>query len=1100
VANCEGVGLNFTHLNTVSYYSFRYGVVSPEALALKAAELEMPGIALTDRDGLSGAVEFFQACSRYGIKAHIGAHLEIAHGTRTSHFVALARNADGFIALNRLVTAHHEVGITFDALEVIANLTNAQQGLVILLGPDSELANCVLHAHFHSAQTILLQWQKSGFDIRPEIISHRTEYARNHKSSFYSTHFARQYFNWSLDHSLEPILTNAVRYLTKNQARTADLLDATRNLTTLSTHSVLQHNQEAYFHTADGMYSLAEEICGTKSRAEKLVGQTVLLADSLEVTSETLGIGKVFLPELSSITNSQHETKSTLWNLPVVQPYSDQMRQNETVKANQLLRDRCLSAYRSYPQTEESKSRLEAELAVIFQLDFSRYFLTVATIVDDIKSKGIRVAARGSGAGSFVNYLLGISVLDPLEYGLLMERFLSPLRNSLPDIDIDVESHRRLEIYDDISQRFGSQRVAAVAMFDTYRVRQAIRDVGRALGLPAGEIGVFAKAFPRIRAKSVRGALEEFAELRSSTVHKLAQTGYLNRMLDLVESLDGLPRHIALHPCGVLVSDARFVNRIALQTSNQGFPLSQYGKDDVETLGLLKLDVLGIRMQSAMAYAVSEIKRTESKDIVLDAIDFKDSSTFHLIQSTKTLGCFQIESPGQRELIGKFSPGTFNDIIIDISLFRPGPVKSDMITPFLEGRHGWKEVEYLHPQLQEILSETSGVVVFHEQVIKVLSEMTGCSYAEADLKRRQFGQADYLRQLRAWFYSSALKRKFNLDAIDRVWDILVSFASFGFCKAHAAAFAIPTYQSAWLKQHFPAAFYAGILTHDPGMYPKRALVHDARLRGVPILPIDINKSVAEYCVEECSSGWGVRIGLSEIKNISVTEVESIVLNQPFSSLFDFYQRAEVSRTQVETLITLGAFDALHPMVTRRDLLLYLHDIAKEPLDNLFVFEPEIEKSGLSDFTIGEKLQNELEVLGIDLTTHVLNLYSDITSKLPITYSENLLNSRSGQEVVVVGMKVSTQTPPMRSGKRVIFITLDDATGPVDVTFFADSHDEYASTLFTSSLLLVRGVVRRTGPRGVSIRGIACWDLQGISSDNLRKVSRTIHQQSALSAG
>lgn len=1087
----------FTHLNTVSYYSFRYGVASPIAIAQRAAELAMPGVTLVDRDGLSGAVEFFQACSLYGIKAHIGVNLEIVTDQHTSRFIALARDSRGFKALNRLVTAHHEVGITFDVLETVAGLMSAHTGLVILLGPESQLAESILHGRYSAAERTLASWRKTGFEIQSEIVSHRTEYGMNKQASLYSTHFARQYFQWSSDHSLEAVLSNAVRYLERAEAKTADVLDATRNLTTLSSGS--SHNQEACFHDEKHMKRLAYEITGNKSKAERLIHQTCQLADSLEVTSDTLGIGKVFLPELSVILNPMTHQIQTRWDSSPVKERSLHEQKLETTTANRILRDRCFRAYSQYQGSEQSDVRLQSELDVIFELGFSTYFLTVATIVDNIKAKGIRVAARGSGAGSFVNYLLGISVLDPLQYGLLMERFLSPLRNSLPDIDIDVESDRRLEIYNDISERFGVQRVAAVAMFDTYRVRRAIRDVGRSLGMPTGEIGVFAKAFPRIRARSVREALEEFPELRSSSVAKLAKTGQLNQMLNLVESLDGLPRHIALHPCGVLISDASFIDRIALQTSNQGFPLSQYGKEDVETLGLLKLDVLGIRMQSAMAYAVDEIYRTQEDTIDLDSINFADPATFELIQSTKTLGCFQIESPGQRELIGKFAPDTFNDIIIDISLFRPGPVKSDMITPFLEGRHGWKDVPFLHPRLKDILQETSGVVVFHEQVIRILSEMTGCSFAEADLKRRQFGEKEHIRNLRSWFYSAALKNRFDLDVIDRVWEILVSFASFGFCKAHAAAFAIPTYQSAWLKQHFPAAFYAGVLTHDPGMYPKRAIVQDARLHGVPVLPVDINRSVAEYQVEQTPQGWGIRIGLADIKSISQDEVESIVEHQPYRNLFDFYQRAAVSSTQAEALISLGAFDRVHPRVTRRDLLLHLHDLTKQPVDNLFVFDPDIEPSGLSDFTLSEKLQIELETLGIDMSAHILELYRETLMRLPITYSKDLLSCRSKKEVLVVGIKVSTQTPPMRSGKRVIFVTLDDATGPIDVTFFTDTQDTYAHTIFSSSLLLARGVVRKTGPRGISLRGTGCWDLQSVAGDNSLVVSLA-HHKSALSAG
>ena len=360
--------------------------------------------------------------------------------------------------------------------------------------------------------------------------------------------------------------------------------------------------------------------------------------------------------------------------------------------------------------------------------------------------------------------------------------------------------------------------------------------------MPAGDIDAFAKSFPHIRARDARNALADLPELRTSGFGRLAASGQLDDFLDLVERLDGLPRHVALHPCGVLLSDLSLLDRTPVERSAAGFAMSHFDKDDVEEMGLLKLDVLGVRMQSSMAHALDEIERTTGERIELDDHELDDPDTFALISSAQTLGCFQIESPGQRELIGKFAPQTFADLIIDISLFRPGPVKSDMVTPFLRARQGWNEPVYLHDTLRPALEETYGVVVFHEQVLRIVATMTGCSLAEADETRRTLGSPEGQDDIRAWFYPAALGRGYDLPTVERVWDVLRAFASFGFCKAHAAAFALPTYQSAWLKAHHPAAFYAGVLTHDPGMYPKRLILDDARNRDVAVLGLDINAS------------------------------------------------------------------------------------------------------------------------------------------------------------------------------------------------------------------------------------------------------------------
>ena len=500
--------------------------------------------------------------------------------------------------------------------------------------------------------------------------------------------------------------------------------------------------------------------------------------------------------------------------------------------------------------------RLDDELEIIRTLGYASYFLTVGDVTQMIRELGIRSAARGSGAGSIVNYLLGISGIDPIRHGLLMERFLSPLRRSLPDIDIDVESARRLEVYDAILERYGHERCATVSMMDTYKVRHAIRDVGAALGMPVGEIDAIAKAFPHIRARDARMALRDLPELRATGLAREAaagEWGTFDMFFRLVESLDGLPRHIAMHPCGVLLSDATLLDRTPVEQSFLGYPMSQFDKEDVEDLGLLKLDVLGIRMQSSMAHAVEEIERTEGHHIDLDdevQVPFDDQRTYDMISAAKTLGVFQIESPGQRELVGKSGIETFEDIIADISLFRPGPVKSDMITPYLEVKQGWKELSYLHDDLRPILERTRGVVVYHEQIIEMIAEFAGVSYAEGDEWRRALGDTEGMAETKAWFYPRALGRGYPLPVVEQIWKVIDSFASFGFCKAHAAAFALPTYQSAWLKAHYPAHFLAGVLTHDPGMYPKRLILDDARQLGIAVLGLDVNASEAAYVVEK----------------------------------------------------------------------------------------------------------------------------------------------------------------------------------------------------------------------------------------------------------
>jgi error-prone DNA polymerase len=626
------------------------------------------------------------------------------------------------------------------------------------------------------------------------------------------------------------------------------------------------------------------------------------------------------------------------------------------------------------------------------------------------------------------------------------------------------------------------------------------------------EIDLIAKSLPHIRARNIAKALENLPELKSLKL----DTPILKMAVDLAQKLDGLPRHLSMHPCAIVLSDISLRDHAPLEVNASGYPMVQFDKDDVEAVGFLKLDVLGVRMQSAISYTISEIERVEGVKLDIDQLSLADPKTFDLIASTRTLGVFQIESPGQRELIGKFAPSSFTDLIIDISLFRPGPVKSDMIRPFLSARHGLSNVKSIHPDLDPIMAQTHGVVVFHEQVIRLISVMGGITLAQADEKRRSLGSFDGQQEVCDWFYPAALSQGYQLNVVEEIWQILRAFASFGFCKAHAAAFALPTYQSAWLKTHHTAAFMAGVLTHDPGMYPKRLILDDARQWGIEIKGIDVNQSQRTVIVEKVAinkqrsykapdlkstgrslqlpdaSGYALRLSLADLGGISEREIESIIAARPFVDLADFVHRAGASVTTTESLIMIGGFDQLHQIdqssekLNRRDLLLHLQDLYKltgksnnkvgQTQLTLELPPPTLVAAGLPNLTVIEQVQNEVEILGMEVTSHMLNFYGDFLNTIGAVKSSDVIKQRSGASVLVAGVKSSLQTPPVRSGKRVMFLTMDDGYGCNDVTFFEDTQQSYAQLLRTSNLFLIRGAVRRTGPRGVSIRATEAWDL------------------------
>ncbi|MCW2816615.1 MAG: polymerase subunit alpha, partial [Nocardioides sp.] len=838
----------------------------------------------------------------------------------------------GWAALCRLISAVHLAGergapvldLTDPALARTAGELLASGDLVVLLGPSSELGRAATRRRDDLVDAALAPWRAvvPSTHLVVEVVSHRLPASGRARQDWGpgSTPHAARMAGLAQRHRLTAVLTNAVRHADRRDAVTVDVLDAARRLVALDPRHLERRNAEGHLKSGKEMDDVAAEVARAAGLGERgahdLLARTRTLAERCVLDARTdLGLGEVHFPELDG-----HDG-----------PDGD---------ADRVLRARCEAAvggrYGTAPRQRIWK-RLDDELETIRSLGYASYFLTVADVTDLVREMGVRCAARGSGAGSLVNHLLGVSGVDPIRHGLLMERFLSPLRDALPDIDVDVESARRLEVYEAVLDRFGGERCVTVSMMDTYRVRHAVRDVGGALGMPLGEIDAIAKSFPHVRARDARAVLRDLPELRSAGL----DSRRLDLFFDLVERLDGLPRHVAMHPCGVLLSDRTLLDRTPVESSFAGYPMSQFDKDDVEDLGLLKLDVLGIRMQSAMAHAVGEIRRVDGVELDLDderQVPFDDPATYAVISSAHTLGVFQIESPGQRELIGKSGIDDFEEIITDISLFRPGPVQSDMITPYLDVKHGWRAARYPHDDLRPVLEQTHGVVVFHEQVIEMVSILTGCSLAEGDVRRRALGSREGADETRTWFFPRALGRGYPLAVVEQVWEVVAAFAAFGFCKAHAAAFALPTYQSAWLKTHWPAHFLAGVLTHDPGMYPKRLILDDVRRLGIAVHGLDVDRSEQTYVVEgSADEGYAVRIALAEVKGISAAEVERVVAARPYASLTDFWERTRVSRPVVERLVLAGAFDRVYGIdtthglsargrVTRRDLLLQVAEL------------------------------------------------------------------------------------------------------------------------------------------------------------------------------
>ncbi|MFN2389110.1 MAG: DNA polymerase III subunit alpha [Actinomycetota bacterium] len=1126
----------FVHLHCHSTWSLLDGAIPAEALPYIAAEHGMDAIALTDHDALTGAVRFSTACRAAGVKPIFGAELTLSdpiddRGGRvdgkTTHVTLLARDGTGYGNLCRLISGAHltsERGSPASTFEAVAERA---EGLFVLSGcAGGDIARRAAAGDIPGAVAAARRWRAAiGDAYRIEVFDHRGYGDRVLRDRLLAVARAA---------GVRAVATNDVHYASPEHAGTHEVLHAIRTIAPLSKAHARRSTSELWLKPPPAMSVLFED-------HPEVLDETLRLADACDFD---LDLGSYHFPEMRPGTMTAGETETG------------------------VLARRCYEGVtRRYGRaTRAVEDRLQHELQLISKMGFAPYFLLVADIVEHVRTvMGIRCACRGSAAGSLVCFVLGISDVDPVRYDLLFERFMNLRRDELPDIDVDVESHRREEVLQHILDTYGSEQTAICCMVDTFRARMAIRDVGKALGMPAAEIDLVAKAFPRISAGAIPQAIERLPELQGTNL----RAGQLEQLFELCMAIDCFPRHLALHPSGVILSARDLGDRVPMQESFGGFTMLQADKDDVDPLGLVKLDVLGVRMLSAISHASAEIERTGAP-VDLDALPRDDDATFRLIRSSRTLGCFQIESPGQRELLARFQPNRFEDLIVDISLFRPGPVKSDMVSPYLDRRHGFEEVRYPHPSLAPILRETNGVVVFHEQVIRVIAAATGCSLDDADYVRRHLdaerpalpgdpdgrprrrlaGEAERTdmpprdgavgegwqrgeRVVRhgvagpieivppdddagVWFVGAAVRNGMDPAGATRLWKEVFSFASFGFCKSHAAAFALPTYISAWLKAHHPAAFVAGVLTHEPGMYPRRMIVADARQLGVPILPIDVNASDATYRVEPVDAlappAPGVRLALSEVRDISKAEIDELLAARragPFGSLEDLWRRARPSRPVLENLVHLGALDAIERHRSRRELLWRIVELgASGPVRSggrgrraagpgqlsLTLEEPlQVELVGLAAYTPREETEAELEVSGIDARRHIMELYRGLVTELGCVPAAELRGRRTDAPVWVAGVKVASQTPAIRSGQRIIFVTLDDLTGPVDVTVFEKVQPRCARTVFHSWIQLVRGVVRKRGgaslihdtdPTNVGITVVAeeVFDLAAIATE------------------
>lgn len=999
---------DYVELHCHSYYSLLDGASSPEALIQRAANLGMPALALTDHDAVYGAVPFVEAARKAGIRPILGAEVTLPGG---AHLTLLAADATGWANLGRLISlARH----------------NAAKG-------DAELPPDALEAHH--AGLIALSGCRKGIISRALLHDDRTTALT--AARHYRDLFGPQRFWIELQHHLLPednrliaehvalaeavgvsyVATNNVHYATRDGHRLQDVLVGIRNLIPLHEAAHLLRPNSEYF---------------LKSGRQ---------------------MAAIYARYPAAIRNTHHIAALCQFELPYGLQELPTFPTPPGMDTAHYLRHLCIQAlHRKYPhRCDQTTHQLDHELSVITRAGLANYFLIVWDIVRFAREAGIRCQGRGSAANSLVAYLLDISPIDPLTHNLVFERFLSAERQTVPDIDIDFQADRREEVIQYIYQRYGHDHAAMACTLVTFRARSAVRDVGKVLGLPPHVIDLAAKAFDTRRPEDLADNPGFKDVLQDRTVARPWE-----QLIDLCEEIDGLPRHLGIHNGGMIITGPPLVERIPTEPATmEDRVVVQWDKEALETAGIVKIDILGLRMLSAVAEALTTITQLTGTRPDFTRCTYDDPAIYTLIAAGDTVGCFQVESRAQAQMLPRMKPRCFTDLVVAISLIRPGPIQGDMVHPYLRRRLGEEAISYPHPLLEPVLHETLGVILFQEQVLQVAEALAGFTPGQGELLRRALGSkhgAAAVEQFRQEFMAGSAHKDVPPDVAADVFERLKAFGLYSFPKSHAASFAVIVYQSAWLKRHHPAPFYAALLNHQPmGFWSPAVLVNDAKRHGLTVLPVDTNCSAAKSTVED----GAIRLGLAQVKGMGETGSERVMLARevgPFTGLADFCRRTRLPRLLVERLIQAGALDGWD--IPRRQLIWALGELQYQP-DELDLIFPTASVQ-LPDLTAGERLTMEYGTLGLSTGDHPMTFYRDWLHDHRILGSQALAACRNGQKVWAAGMLVVHQAPPTAKGMH--FLTLEDEAGFINVVVRPHVYERFRRVIRGTAFLLVQGVV------------------------------------------
>jgi len=1040
---------NFVHLHVHTEYSLLDGACRISELVAQAKKHKMPALAITDHGVMYGAIQFYKEAIRQGVKPIIGCEMYVAHQSRFDkssqrketpyHLILLVKNNEGYKNLIKLVTLSYLEGFYYKPRIDKEILREHSNGLIALSAClKGEIPQCILQKNIKKAKEVALDFL--------DIFGEDNFYLELQKNGIPEQEIVNEnLIEISQELSIPVVASNDIHYINKEDARAHEILLCIQTATNLSDSKRLKFATDVFY------FNSPEEMNKNFAKVPEALENTLRIAEKCNLE---IDFRQAQLPEFK-----------------VPPEYN----------INTYLKELCYKGLneRYSEVTKQLEGRLEYELSVIKKMEFEPYFLIVWDFVRYAKEEGIMVGpGRGSAAGSLVAYCLNITNIDPIAYGLLFERFLNPERINMPDFDIDFCYERREEVIEYVSKKYGNDRVAQIITFGTMAARAAVRDVGRALGIPYARVDTIAKMIPWEPNITIEKALKMESRLKEL----MKNDEDIKKLIETASSLEGLARHASTHAAGIVLSRKPLTDYVPLQKTAEGEICTQYAMTELEELGLLKMDFLGLRTLTVISNALKIIKHTRGEMVDINKIPLDDKKVYKMLSKGNCAGIFQLESDGMRDLVKRLKPENIEDITALLALYRPGPLGSGMIEDFINRKKGTIEIKYAHPQLESILKETYGVIVYQEQVMKIASELAGFTLGQADILRKAIGkkQKGVMEKQRELFIKGAQKNNIKKNTAVEIFDLIAYFAGYGFNKSHSVSYAFISYQTAYLKTHYTLEYMASLLTSIMGNNDKVALyIKECRNMNIEILPPDINQSLVNFTVV---GGKAIRFGLAAVKNVGEKAIKSIIdehkRNSNFTSLLDFCQRVDlrvVNKRVIESLIKCGAFDSIG---ARRSQLLAFLDVSlkngqeyqkskrngQTSIFDLFEENNPDKNSGnyqdrlpdISEFSKNELLAMEKEMLGLYISYHPLNDYRERLKKIITSTSIELTNLSDKSRVVLAGVINNLKRKSTKNGNLMAFITLEDLEGTVEIIAFPKVYEKYKEMIKKDEIIITEG--------------------------------------------